>query len=80
VSLRFVYLAVLRVFGWFALLARSDRAKDVEIPILRHQVAVRRPGGPRAAPSIRKLVLEMARDNPRPTAPCRCAHRSGRPG
>jgi hypothetical protein len=26
-SLRFAYLAVLRVFGWLALLARSDRAK-----------------------------------------------------
>jgi len=33
------YLAVLRVFGWLALLARSDRAKDAEILILRHQVA-----------------------------------------
>jgi putative transposase len=30
---------VLRVFGWLALLARSDRAKDAEI-LLRHQVAV----------------------------------------
>jgi hypothetical protein len=40
VSLRFAYLAVLRVFGWLALLARSDRAKDAEILILRHQVAV----------------------------------------
>ena len=30
-SLRFSYLAVLRVFGWLALLARSDRAKDAEI-------------------------------------------------
>jgi hypothetical protein len=39
-SLRFAYLAVLRVFGWLALLARSDRAKDTEILILRHQVAV----------------------------------------
>jgi hypothetical protein len=38
--LRFAYLVVLRVFGWFALLARSDRAKDAEILILRHQVAV----------------------------------------
>jgi|GEM_PF-1779756 len=38
--LRFAYLAVLRVFGWLALLARSDRAKDAEILILRHQVAV----------------------------------------
>jgi putative transposase len=37
---RFTYLAVLRVFGWLALLARSDRAKDAEILILRHQVAV----------------------------------------
>ena len=30
------YLAVLRVFGWLALLARSDRAKDAEILLLRH--------------------------------------------
>jgi hypothetical protein len=35
VSLRFVYLAVLRMFGWLALLARSDRAKDAEILTLR---------------------------------------------
>jgi hypothetical protein len=40
VSLRIVYLAVLRVFGWLALLARSDRAKDAEILILRQQVAM----------------------------------------
>jgi hypothetical protein len=31
---------MLRVFGWLALLARSDRAMDAEILILRHQVAV----------------------------------------
>jgi len=40
VSLRFAYLALLHVFGWLALLARSDRAKDAEILILRQQVAV----------------------------------------
>jgi hypothetical protein len=40
VSLRIAYLAVLRVFGWLALLARSDRAKNAEILLLRHQVAV----------------------------------------
>ena len=115
-------MAVLRVFGWLALLARSDHAKDVEILILRHQVAVlqrqvktprlswadravlaalarllpsghvrqlrlivsprtllrwhaslvrrrwvyprRAPGPPRTTPSVRALVLEMARDNP----------------
>jgi hypothetical protein len=39
-SLRLAYLAVLRVFGWLPLPARSDRAKDAEILILRHQVAV----------------------------------------
>ncbi len=38
--MRFAYLAVLCVFGWLALLARSDRVKDAEILILRHQVAV----------------------------------------
>jgi hypothetical protein len=59
--IRFSYLAVLRVFGWLALLARSDRDKDAEILILRHQVAVLqrqvktprlsvgRPGGPHRA-------------------------------
>src|SRR5260221_8901408 len=40
VPLRFAYMAVLRVFGWLALLARSHRAKDAEILILRHQAAV----------------------------------------
>src|SRR5262249_26013653 len=39
-SLRLAYLTALRAFGWLALLARSDRAKDAEILILRHQVAV----------------------------------------
>jgi len=38
--MRFAYLAVLRMFDWLALLARSVRAKDAEILILRHQVAV----------------------------------------
>ena len=38
--MRFAYFAVLHVFGWLALLAGSDRAKDAEILIPRHQVAV----------------------------------------
>jgi putative transposase len=42
VSPRFAYLAVLRVFGWLALPARSGRAKDAGILILRYQVAVPR--------------------------------------
>lgn len=32
-SLRLAYLTALRVFGWLALLARSDRAKDAEFAI-----------------------------------------------
>jgi putative transposase len=40
VTLRFAYLAVLRLLGWMAPFARSDLAKDTEILVLRHQVAV----------------------------------------
>jgi putative transposase len=38
--MRFAYAAMLRVFGWLALLARFDRAKDAKILILRHQVTL----------------------------------------
>ena len=37
-----VYLMLARVLSWLALLARSDAAKDVEILVLRHEVAVLR--------------------------------------
>jgi hypothetical protein len=40
VTLRLAYLAVFRVFGWLALLARSDRAKDAEIRAPRTQLEV----------------------------------------
>jgi putative transposase len=32
----------LRVFGWIALLFRSQTSKDVEILVLRHQLSVLR--------------------------------------
>ena len=64
---RFAYLSMLRVFGWLALLARSDRAKDAEILILRHQVAVlqRRVGVSRLSWADRTVLAARARVLPR---------------
>jgi hypothetical protein len=58
-----VYLALIRVFGWLALLSRSDRAKDAEILILRHQVAVlqRQVKGPRLSRADRAVLAALAR-------------------
>ena len=37
---RLAYLTLAHVLGWLALLVRSEAAKDVEILVLRHEVAV----------------------------------------
>jgi putative transposase len=46
-AFRLAYLILVRVLSWPALLARSDTAKDAEILILRHEVAVLRRTNPR---------------------------------
>jgi putative transposase len=47
VAFRLAYLMLARALSWLALLARSDVAKDVEILVLRHEVAVLRRHHPR---------------------------------
>ena len=42
VLFRLLYLIAIKVFGWLGLLARSSATKDVEILVLRHEVAVLR--------------------------------------
>jgi putative transposase len=62
-SLRLAYLAVLRVFGWLSLLTRSDRAKEAEILLLRHQVTVlqRQPRALRLSWADRAILSVLAR-------------------
>jgi putative transposase len=41
-AVRLIYLIMVGVFGWLALLGRSHASKDAEIMVLRHEVAVLR--------------------------------------
>jgi putative transposase len=67
----FLYLFMVRVFGWLALLGSSDASKDLEILVLRHEVAVLRRQVTRPKPDwadravIAALTRLLPRQNPR---------------
>ena len=61
--IRLVCLFMVRVFGWLALLTGSDAVKDVEILVLRHEVAVLRRQVARPGPdwADRAVLAALAR-------------------
>ena len=69
---RLAYLTLCRSIQLFAQLARGDAAKDLEILVLRHQLAVlrRQTPRPRLEPADRTLLAAVSRALPRARWSC----------
>jgi putative transposase len=67
VLIRLVYLITMRIFAWLVLLSRSSAAKNAEILILRHELAVlrRQVTAPKPGWPDRVLLSALARLLPR---------------
>jgi putative transposase len=68
-TLRLLYLLFRQVMGWLALLARSSAAKDAELLMLHHEVAVlrRQVARPRVNWADRAVLAGLAPLLPRPS-------------
>ena len=63
VALRLIYQMFSKLLSWMVLRTRSDTAKDIEILVLRHQLAVlqRRTPRPRMSWTDRALITALTR-------------------
>jgi hypothetical protein len=78
VSVRLLYMIMVRVFGWLVVLGRSQASKDAEVMVLRHEVAVlrRQVSRPKPGWADRAVLAALAR-----LLPTRLrAHRLATPG
>jgi hypothetical protein len=62
-ALRLIYQMFAKLLGWIVLRSRSDTSKDIEILVLRHQLAVlqRRTPRPRTTWTDRALIAALTR-------------------